>query len=76
MKLSCDYVVEKETEKAVMIKQYEKNCFGYETKCIWLPKSKCDIQTYVESCGLLNKPVTYGKKVVAIESWLMNKIRR
>lgn len=75
MKVSCNFLIELETEKAVYVCTQE----GYApntTKYKWLPKSACEIQTFVQTVNpVTNKPETYGKRVVGIEEWLRRKIK-
>ena len=73
MKVSCDYRIEKETEKAVYAEVKTGWCAN-TTKYMWLPKSACEIETYVESVDAFKQPKTYGKRVVAVELWLYKKI--
>lgn len=74
MKVSCNFRVDKETEKAVYAEVKTGECLN-TTKCMWLPKSACEIETFVQTVNMLDEPETYGKRVVAIEVWLMKKIR-
>lgn len=73
MKVSCHFRIEKETEKAVYAEVKTGECLN-TTKYMWLPKSACEIETFVQTVNMLGEPETYGKQVVAIESWLMKKI--
>ena len=74
MKVRCEFPIVMETEKAV----YAEVRTGYcpnTTKYKWLPKSACEIQTFVQTVNpFTNEPETYGKRVVAIEKWLLKKI--
>lgn len=73
MKISVEFPIERETEKAV----YVCTRVGYApntTKYAWLPKSACTIEAFVQTVNALNEPETYGRRVVAIESWLAQKI--
>lgn len=75
MKLSCDFRIEKETEKAVYAEVITGWCAN-STKFKWLPKSACKIQTFVSTVNACtNEPETYEKRVIAIEAWLARKIR-
>ena len=74
MKLSCDFRIEMETEKAVYAEVRTGWCQN-TTKYKWLPKSACEIQTFVQTVNALGEPETYGKRVVKIEEWLARKIR-
>ena len=74
MKQSCDFRIEKETEKAIYAEVKTGECQN-TTKYKWLPKSACEIQKFVQTVNALGKPETYGKRVVAIEEWLARKIR-
>lgn len=75
MKVSCDFLIERETEKAVYVCTqvgFAQNTERYK----WLPKSACEIQEFVQTVNpATNKPETYGKRVVAIEEWLLGKIK-
>ena len=74
MKQSCDFRIEKETEKAVYAEVKTGYCVN-TTKYKWLPKSACEIQTFVSTVNACtNEPETYGKRVIAIEAWLASKI--
>lgn len=74
MKLSCDFRIEKETEKAVYA-EVHTGWFVGGKKYKWLPKSACEIQTFVSTINAYtNEPETYGKRVIAIEAWLARKI--
>lgn len=74
MKLRCDFRVEKETEKAVYAEVITGYCAN-TTRFKWLPKSACEIQTFVSTFNACtNEPETFGKRVVAIELWLARKI--
>lgn len=74
MKVSCEFIVERETEKAVYVCTqvgYAPNTERYK----WLPKSACEIQEFVQTFNsVTNEPETYGKRVIAIEEWLRKKI--
>lgn len=74
MKQSCDFRIEKETEKAVYVEVKLGECQN-TTKYKWLPKSACEIQEFVATVNALGEPETYGKRVVEIEEWLARKIR-
>lgn len=74
MKQSCDFRIEKETGKAVYAEVKTGECQN-TTKYKWLPKSACDIQEFVQTVNAFNEPKTYGKRVVAIEVWLLRKIK-
>lgn len=74
MKVSCDFRIEKEKEKAVYAEVKMGECQN-TTKYKWLPKSACDIQEFVQTVNAFNEPKTYGKRVVAIEAWLLAQIR-
>lgn len=74
MKVCCDFRIERETEKAIYAEVKTGECIN-TTKYAWLPKSACEIETFVQSVNMLDEPETYGKRVVAIEVWLMKKIR-
>lgn len=74
MKVCCDFRIERETEKAIFVEVKTGECIN-TTKYAWLPKSACEIETFVQSVNILDEPETYGKRVVAIEWWLMKKIR-
>ncbi len=75
MKLSCDFRIEKETEKAVYCEVKTGECRN-TTKYAWLPKSACEIQEFVQTVNqATNEPETYGKRVVAIEGWLARTIK-
>ena len=74
MKVCCDFRIERETEKAIFVEVKTGECIN-TTKYAWLPKSACEIETFVQSVNMLDEPETYGKRVVAIEVWLMKKIR-
>lgn len=74
MKVCCDFRIEKETEKAIFVEVKTGECIN-TTKYAWLPKSACEIETFVQSVNMFDEPETYGKRVVAIEVWLMKKIR-
>nr|DAR59232.1 MAG TPA: hypothetical protein [Caudoviricetes sp.] len=70
MMLSCDFRIERETEKAVYAEVKTGEC-GNTTRYQWLPKSAIEMETFVQTVNqATNKPETYGKRVVAIESWL------
>ena len=75
MKVSCDFLIERETEKAVYA-EVQTGWAPNTRKYKWLPKSACEIQEYVETVNpVTNEPKTYGKRVVAIEAWLARKLR-
>ena len=74
MKLSCDFRIEKETEKAIYAEVKTGECQN-TTKFKWLPKSACKIQEFIQTVNAFGEPETYGKRVVEIEEWLANKIR-
>ena len=74
MKVCCDFRIERETEKAIFVEVKTGECIN-TTKYAWLPKSACEIETFVQSVNMLDEPEKYGKRVVAIEVWLMKKIR-
>jgi hypothetical protein len=73
--ISCNFLVERETEKAVCVCTQE----GYApntTYYAWLPKSSCKIETFVATVNQATaEPETYGKRVVGIECWLIKKIK-
>lgn len=75
MKQSCDFRIEKETEKAVYAEVKMGWCHN-TTRYMWLPKSACEFQEFVATVNALDEPETYGKRVVGVETWLMAKIRR
>ena len=67
------YLVEKETEKAVLIDIATRN---FETKLVWVPKSACKIEEFVATLNpCTNKPETYGKRVVKMAPWLERELR-
>ena len=67
------YLVEKETEKAVLIDIATRN---FETKLVWVPKSACKIEEFVATLNPCTKePETYRKRVVKIAPWLERKLR-
>lgn len=74
MKQSCDFRIEKETGKAVYAEVKTGECQN-TTKYKWLPKSACKIQEFIQTVNALGEPETYGKRVVAIEVWLLRKIK-
>lgn len=74
MKVSCEFPVERETEKAVYVEFKTGECFN-TTKHAWLPKSACEIQTYVQTVNAYNQPLTYGKRIIAVEQWILRKIK-
>ena len=74
MKVCCDFRIERETEKAIFVEVKTGECIN-TTKYAWLPKSACEIETFVQSVNMLDEPETYGKRVVGIEAWLMKKIK-
>lgn len=74
MRVSCEFPVERETEKAVYVEFKTGECFN-TTKHAWLPKSACEIQTYVQTVNAYNQPLTYGKLVVKIDTWLLKKLK-
>ena len=74
MKINCEFLIEKETEKAIYAEVKTGECQN-TTKYMWLPKSACEIQSFVQTLNSFNEPKTYGKRIVAIEAWLMRKIR-
>ena len=75
MKVSCEFPIAMETKKAVYA-EVKTGYSIYTTKYAWLPKSACEIQTFVQTVNpVTNKPETYGKQVVAIEAWLAKKLR-
>lgn len=74
MKQSCDFRIENETEKAVYAEVKTGECQN-TTKYKWLPKSACEIQEFIQTVNALGEPETYGKRVVAIEVWLLRKIK-
>lgn len=75
MKLRCDFRIEKETERAVYAEVKTGEC-NNTTKYKWLTKSACEIEEFVQTLNqATNVPETYGKRVVAIESWLARKIK-
>lgn len=74
MKVCCDFRIEIETEKAVYAEVKMGECLN-TTKYMWLPKSACEMQSFVQTVNAFDEPETYGKRVVAIEAWLMKKIR-
>lgn len=63
-----------ETKKAVYAEVKTGECVN-TTKYAWLPKSACEIQTFVQTANAFNEPETYGKRVVAIEAWLAKQIK-
>lgn len=73
MKTVCDFNVLKETDKAVYAEVKTGECQN-TTKYVWLPKSACEIQEFVQTVNALDEPATYGKRVVEIELWLYKKI--
>lgn len=73
MKQSCDFRIEKETEKAVYAEVKTGWCAN-TTKYRWLPKSACEIQEFVQTVNALGEPETYWKRVIAIEAWLAREI--
>jgi hypothetical protein len=74
MMLSCDFRIEKETEKAVYAEVKTGECQN-TTHYRWLPKSAVEIATFVQTVNqATNEPETYGKRVVAIKSWLAKAI--
>ena len=75
MKVSCNFRVDRETEKAVYAEVKTGECLN-TTKYMWLPKSACEIETVVQTVNAVtNEPETYSKQVVAIEGWLAKQIR-
>lgn len=74
MKVSCDFRIEKEKEKAVYAEVKMGEC-NNTTKYNWLPKSACEIEEFVQTVNALGEPKSYGKRVVAIEQWLARKIK-
>lgn len=74
MKVSCEFRIEKETGKAVYAEVKTGECQN-TTKYKWLPKSACEIQEFIQTVNALGEPETYGKRVVAIEVWLLRKIK-
>lgn len=75
MKISCSFCIEKETERAVYAEVKTGEC-NNTRKYKWLPKSACEIEEFVQTLNqATNAPETYGKRVVAIESWLARKIK-
>lgn len=75
MKLSCHFPIERETEKAVYAEVQSGECQN-TTKYAWLPKSACEIQTFVQTVNALNEPETYCKRVVAVSPWLLKQLRQ
>lgn len=74
MKVCCEYYVEKETAKAVFVATQIGECHN-TTKYNWLPKSACEIEEFVQTVNALGEPQTYGKRVIAVEQWLLRKIK-
>ena len=73
--VSCDYTVERETDKAVYCEVksgYARNTTKYK----WLPKTACVIETFVATVDALNNPKEYGKRVTAVAEWLAKAIRK
>ena len=75
MKVRYEFPIVMETEKAVYA-EVQTGWAPNTRKYKWLPKSACEIQEYVATVNpVTNEPETYGKRVVAIESWLARKLR-
>lgn len=68
------YAIERETEKAVYCEVKTGDCHNV-CKSIWIPKSVCEMQTYVATTDYKDNPETYGVRVVAIADWFMRKNR-
>ena len=74
MLVSCEYRIERETEKAVYAEIQTGEC-NNTTRYSWLPKSAIEIETFVQTVNqATNQPETYGKRVVKIAQWLYKKI--
>ena len=66
-----DWVVERETEKAVQCMVKSGECHNVE-RYAWLPKSACEIEEFVATVnGATGEPETYGKRVVAVAMWVL-----
>ena len=70
-----NYQIMRETDKAVYVEIYSD--WARNTDCLWIPKSLCEFQTYVETTDYKDNPETYGKRVVAVADWFLvkNKVR-
>lgn len=67
-----DYPIDKETEKAVYC-EVKSGYASNTTKYMWIPKSVCETQIYVQTVDNDNNPERFGYRVITVKEWFYDK---